>query len=189
MTSHRPNCFSWDLWWKTNVTPLDHAPFNSMSSSPFGSEEWCHWERSALQSLPSGGGLTWLLFTHRRHLNLRKTKKSHAAAGEGFQVTGEVKHHVYVKRQTRICTTWPSFPFTYRLRFIISTHKLSSFTQFFIHNNCFEFFLFARFLFWEILNLNVTFAVYVNLKLSTIEIKWPGAPCICLILRFASTGR
>ena len=22
----------------------------------------------------------------------------------------EVKHHVYVKRQTRICTTWPSFP-------------------------------------------------------------------------------
>ena len=36
----------------------------------------------------------------------------------------EVKHHVYVKRQTRICTTWPSFPITCRLRFIISTHKL-----------------------------------------------------------------
>ena len=36
----------------------------------------------------------------------------------------EVQHHVYVKRQTRICTTWPSFPFTCRLLFIISTHKL-----------------------------------------------------------------
>ena len=36
----------------------------------------------------------------------------------------EVKHHVYVKRQTRICSTWPSFPFTCRLLFIISTHKL-----------------------------------------------------------------
>ena len=150
---------SWDLWWKTNVTPLDHAPFNSMSSSPFWSEEWCHWERSALQSLPSGGGLTWLLFTHRRHLNLRKTKISHAAAGEGFQVTGEVKHHVYVKRQTRIWTTWSSFPITYRLRFIISTNKLNSFTQFFIYNNCFELFLSAHFVFWEILNLNLAFAV------------------------------
>ena len=37
----------------------------------------------------------------------------------------EVKHHVYVKRQTRICTTWPSFPFTCRLLIIISTHKLA----------------------------------------------------------------
>ena len=27
-------------------------------------------------------------------------------------------------RQTRICTTWPSFPFTCLLRFIISTHNL-----------------------------------------------------------------
>ena len=36
----------------------------------------------------------------------------------------EVKHHVYVKRQTRICITWPSFSFTCRLLFIISTHKL-----------------------------------------------------------------
>jgi len=36
----------------------------------------------------------------------------------------EVKYHVYVTRQTRTCTTWPSFPFTCRLLFIISTHKL-----------------------------------------------------------------
>ena len=33
-------------------------------------------------------------------------------------------HHVYVKRQTQICTTWPRFPFACRLLFIISTHKL-----------------------------------------------------------------
>ena len=36
----------------------------------------------------------------------------------------EVKHHVYVKRQTRICTTRPSFSITCRLLVIISTHKL-----------------------------------------------------------------
>ena len=30
----------------------------------------------------------------------------------------------YVKRQTRICTTWPSLPFACHLMFIISTHKL-----------------------------------------------------------------
>ena len=39
-------------------------------------------------------------------------------------ITIEVKHHVYVKRKTRICTTWPSFLFTCRLLFIISTPKL-----------------------------------------------------------------
>ena len=36
----------------------------------------------------------------------------------------EIKHHVYVKWQTQICTTWPSFLFTCRLLFIISTPKL-----------------------------------------------------------------
>ena len=41
----------------------------------------------------------------------------------------EVKHHLYVKRQTRICTTWSSFPFACRLLFIISTHTIITFTQ------------------------------------------------------------
>ena len=36
----------------------------------------------------------------------------------------EVKHRVYVKRQTRVCTTWPSFPFARRPLFVISPHKL-----------------------------------------------------------------
>ena len=39
-------------------------------------------------------------------------------------INREVKQQVYVKRQTRICTTWPSFLFTCRLLFIISTDKL-----------------------------------------------------------------
>ena len=67
----------------------------------------------------------------------------------------KVEYHVYVKRQTRIFTTWPSFLFTCRLLFIISTHKLVV-SRNFIHKNCFELFLSAHFLFWEILNLNVS---------------------------------
>ena len=35
--------------------------------------------------------------------------------GDIIREIKEVKHHVYVKRQTRICTTWPSFPFACRL--------------------------------------------------------------------------
>ena len=34
-----------------------------------------------------------------------------------------LRHHVYVKRQTLVCTTWPSFSFTCRFLFIISTHE------------------------------------------------------------------
>ena len=50
------------------------------------------------------------------------------------------------------------FPLTCRLLFIISTHK-------FIVSP----FLSAYFLFWEIPNLNLTFAVYVKLKLSVVR--------------------
>ena len=80
----------------------------------------------------------------------------------------EVKYHVYVKWQTRICTGWPSFLFTCCSLFITSTPKLVGFTQFFIHKNCFELFLSAHFQLWEFINLNLTFAfaVYVKLKLS-----------------------
>ena len=35
----------------------------------------------------------------------------------------EIKIHVYAKRQTWICTTWPSFPLIFRLLFIASTQK------------------------------------------------------------------
>ena len=74
----------------------------------------------------------------------------------------EVKHHVCVKRQTRICTTWPSFTITCRLPFMISTHKLvTSSNLFFIVKNCFELFLSAHFKFWGILNLNSSVAVFL----------------------------
>ena len=64
------------------------------------------------------------------------------------------KHNVYVIWQTRICSTWPNFPFTCRLRFIISTHNLV------VSRN------FEKFLTWI---WRLPFAVYVKLKLSVIQ--------------------
>ena len=61
-------------------------------------------------------------------------------------VTGSLFHHVYVKRQTIICTTWQSFPFTCRVLFIISTHKLVVSDNFVIHKNrlsCFYLLIFC----------------------------------------------
>ena len=71
----------------------------------------------------------------------------------------EVKHHVYIKRQTRICTRWPTVPIICLYTVFFFYTWISGFTQFFIHKNCFELFLSAHFLLWEILNLNLTFAV------------------------------
>ena len=62
-----------------------------------------------------------------------------------WRLKRELNHHVYVERQTRICTTWPSFSFACRPLFIISAHKFSSFMQFFIHKNflsCFSLLIF-----------------------------------------------
>ena len=83
--------------------------------------------------------------------------------------TREVKHLVYVKRQTRICTTWPSFLFTCRLLFIISTHKLvvsRNFLSIRIVLSCFYLLIFyvEKFSTWI---WRLPFAVYVKLKLST----------------------
>ena len=41
--------------------------------------------------------------------------------------------------------------------------------KFFIHKNCFELFSSAYFLFWDTFNLNLSFAVYVKLTLSTVN--------------------
>ena len=43
----------------------------------------------------------------------------------------EIKHRVYGKRQTWICTTWPSFLFTCRLQFIIIARKSVTSRQFY----------------------------------------------------------
>ena len=84
----------------------------------------------------------------------------------------KVKHHVCVKRQTQICTTWPSFTVTCCLLFIISTHKLvTSSNLFFIVKNCFELSLSAHFKFWEILNLNLTFSVYIYAFSEAVKLK------------------
>ena len=84
----------------------------------------------------------------------------------------EVKHHVCVKRQTRVCTTWPSFTITCRLPFFVSTHKLvSSSNLFFIVKNCFELSLSAHFKFWGILNLNLTFSVYIYAFSEAVKLK------------------
>ena len=60
------------------------------------------------------------------------------------------KHHIYIKWQMHICITWPSFPLTCHLLFIIFTHKLLVVvSQIFFIQKCFELFLRAHFLFWE----------------------------------------
>ena len=85
-----------------------------------------------------------------------------SALRDGFEDTSntrEVNIHINVKWQTRICTTWPSFLITCRLLFIISTPEVVVSCNFFIHKNCFELFLSANFLYWEILNLKLTIAV------------------------------
>ena len=76
----------------------------------------------------------------------------------------EVKHHVYVKRQKRICTTWPIFPFTCRLLFIISTHKYVVSRNFLSIKNFWAVFI-CSFSTWI---WCLPFAVYVKLKLSNI---------------------
>ena len=87
----------------------------------------------------------------------------------GFNlVIGEVKHHLYVKRQTRICTTWSTFLLTCRLRFIISTHNLVVSRNFLSIRIVLSFFYLPifyseKFLTWI---WRLPFAVYVKLKLS-----------------------
>ena len=67
----------------------------------------------------------------------------------------EVKHQVYVKRQTQTRTTWATFLSTY-LSFTVHYFyaQISSFTQSFIHKNCFWALLSTLFLFWEIFRGN-----------------------------------
>ena len=62
-------------------------------------------------------------------------------------------------RQTWICTTWPSFHLSLTVHYKYT--ETSRFTPVFIHKNSFELFLSARFLFWEFINVNLTFAVNV----------------------------
>ena len=64
----------------------------------------------------------------------------------------------------RLCAVWPSFPFTCCLLIIILTHNLVVSRNF----SSIRMLLSAHLLLWEILNLNLTFALYVMLKLSKV---------------------
>ena len=86
---------------------------------------------------------------------------------DAFLKFREVKHHVYVKRQTRICTTWLSFLLTCHLLFIISRPKLAvsrSFLCIRIVLSCFYLLIFSfeKFSTWI---WRLPFTVYVKLKL------------------------
>ena len=81
----------------------------------------------------------------------------------------EIKIHIYAKRQTLICTAWPSFPLKCHLLLITFTHKKSSLMPVLSIRIVSGQFLSAYFLFWEILNLNLLFAVNVTVNLSNME--------------------
>ena len=91
----------------------------------------------------------------------------------GFQLF--VICHVNFKWQKWICTTWPSYLFSWRLLFITSAKKLNKlFHASFIHKNCFELFLPAFFFFnFEIFSIwiwRLPFAVNATLKLSIVKL-------------------
>lgn len=66
---------SCDRWWKTKEMPAGQHCRSMVSWSPLPSAQWCHSERSHVQSASSRGGLTWMPLTHLRHLNLQSGGK------------------------------------------------------------------------------------------------------------------
>ena len=92
---------------------------------------------------------------------------------DGTKLIREDKHHVYVKRQMRICATWPSFLFTCCLLFIISTPTLvvsNNFLSIRIVLSCFYLFIF----YFEKFSTSIwymLFAIYVKLtQYSTVKV-------------------
>lgn len=75
---------SWERWWKTKDTAASQEACSIPSLSPLLSEQWCHWDRSQVQSESSGGGRTCLPLTHRPHRNLERRWK-HAGTGRVHQ--------------------------------------------------------------------------------------------------------
>ena len=84
----------------------------------------------------------------------------------------EVKHQVYVKRQTQTRTTWPTFLSTCCLLFIISTPKLVVSRNLLFIRIAFELFYLLFFYFekFSTRTWRLPFAVYVKLKLSNDKI-------------------
>ena len=84
----------------------------------------------------------------------------------------EVKHQIYVKRQTQTRTTWPTFLSTCRLLFIISTPKLVVSRNLVFIRIAYELFYLLFFYFekFSTRTWRLPFAVYVKLKLSNDKI-------------------
>ena len=81
----------------------------------------------------------------------------------------EVKHHVCVKRQTRICTTCANFLFYLSLTFIISTPKLVLSIRIVLSSFYLLIFYFEKFSTWV---WRLPFGLYVKLKFSTVRLKY-----------------
>ena len=84
----------------------------------------------------------------------------------------EIKIHVYAKRQTWICTTWPSFPLNCRFKTVFSIKiVLDSFYLLIFHSEKFST------LIWRLplavnVNLNLSNKLYVNGKRQTSDSSW-----------------
>ena len=64
-----------------------------------------------------------LCIEREQHVSLTACQQSETQVCGIWTVNREIKIHVYAKRQTWICTTWPSFSPIFRLPFIASTQK------------------------------------------------------------------
>ena len=95
------------------------------------------------------------------------------------QIARENKHPVYDKRQTWICTTWPSFSFTCRLTVYYNFTKIVYSGQFYPQENyCLKLFLSAHFSTWI---WHLPFAVNAMLNLSNVD-------GICTVYTYTPTG-
>ena len=103
-------------------------------------------------------------------------KKQNQYIAPRIKLTQNIREaKLHVKWQTWICTMWPGFPvLVIHCSLFLHINNISSFMQLFIRKNCFELFLSAHFLFWEILNLNLTFAIYMKLELSIFNLNHMG---------------
>ena len=115
------------------------------------------------------------------------------------RVIREAKRHVYVKRQTRICTTWPSFSFTCRLLFNTQISSCTLLLSIRIVLNCvylliFYFEKFSTWI-WQLpyavnVTLNRVIKNHVHAKRQTwICTAWPRFPLNCRLLFIVSTQK
>jgi len=96
------------------------------------------------------------------------------------QIAREIKHRFYDKRQTWICTSWPSFSFTCRLTVYYNFTKIGRFRPILSIRNyyCLKLFLSAHFSTWI---WHLPFAINAMLNLSNVD-------SICTVYTYTPTG-